>query len=329
MLTKYKSAWLFTGVLLFFIIAFLIGLMLTENLPIFDSLYMTIISILGIGYGDYIPNSNAGKIVAMILIPITLGLSSYLLTYVASILIEGNLSNKWERKKMNNQIDKMENHYIICGYERVGEQVLKEFLSHQYHIVVIDTDESVASRIPEGVPYIIDDAKQNHVLEKAGIERAKGLIATTSDDSLNLFITLTAKGLNSEVEVIARAEVSETEDKLKRAGADHVVNPSDLGGRRMALSLIKPVSMHYIDSIIHAENRSFQMEDFRVGDQLNANKISELKLREKFDLTLLGLKRDDGEFLNNPDANETLQSTDVLILFGEKEHIDVFTSQNK
>lgn len=129
--------------------------MLTENLPIFDSLYMTIISILGIGYGDYVPNSNAGKIIAIILIPITLGLSSYLLTYVASILIEGNLSNKWERKKMNNQIDKMENHYIICGYERVGEQVLKEFQNHQYDIVVIDTDENKASRIPEEVPYII------------------------------------------------------------------------------------------------------------------------------------------------------------------------------
>ncbi|MFG6149780.1 potassium channel family protein [Halobacillus sp. B23F22_1] len=167
------------------------------------------------------------------------------------------------------------------------------------------------------------------MLEKAGIKRAKGLIATTSDDSLNLFITLTAKGLNSEVEVIARAEVSETEDKLKRAGADHVVNPSDLGGRRMALSLIKPVSMHYIDSIIHAENHSFQMEDFHVGDQLSTSKISDLKLREKFDLTLLGIKKGDGKFHNNPDENETLQSTDVLILFGNKEHIDVFTSQSK
>ncbi|WP_159462226.1 TrkA family potassium uptake protein [Halobacillus sp. Marseille-P3879] len=324
-----KSILIFSSVLLFFVIIFLIGLMWTENLPLFDGLYMTIISILGVGYGDYVPNTNGGKITAMILIPITLGLSSYLLTYLASILIEGNLTNKWERKRMNKQISSMKNHYIICGYERVGEEVLKEFITHEYEVVVIDTDEGVTERIPEDVPYIIDDAKQNHVLEKAGINRAKGVVATTSDDSLNLFITLTAKGINADVEVTARAEQNETEKKLKRAGADQVVNPSDLGGRRMALSLIKPVSMNYIDTMIHAENESFQLDDYHIKQDLEGNTVDDLQLREEFDLTLLGIQRHNEDFIHHPDADETLKADDVLILFGDKTDIERFMKKNK
>ncbi|MGP4060830.1 potassium channel family protein [Halobacillus sp. H74] len=329
MYQNHKRLYQFTLILILLILITVIGFMQIEKLPFFDSLWMTVVSVLALGYGDYVPSQTMGKVLAMVLIPITMGFTTYILTYIAASMIEGRLSKKWERKKRMKQLEKMKDHYIICGYERVGEQVLKELNDHGSKIVIIETDDESLERIPEDVPYLIGDAKHNDVLQKAGIDRAKGLLATTSNDATNVFITLTAKGLNEEAEVIARAENGETIDKLKRAGADHVVNPSDLGGRRMALSLIKPVSMHYVDSLIHAESNRYQIEEYviKATSSLCYNKVSELSLKQEFGISLLGIQRN-GSFMSNPSEDDEVHRNDVFVMFGETQELQRFFNEN-
>lgn len=300
-----------------------------ENYTFFDSFWMTIVSVLAIGYGDLVPVSNAGKIFAMLFVPLTMGFSTYLLTFVAASMIEGRLSKKWERKKMDNQIKRMKNHYIICGYGRVGEQVLREFSEQNYEVVIIDNDEEAVEKIPEDIPYIKNDAKRNDVLNHAGIKRAKGIVITTSDDAANVFITLTAKGLNKDIETIVRAEEFETEDKMRRAGADHVVNTNDIGGRRMALSMIKPASIHYIDSIMHAESGHHKVEEITIGQnsKLANKKATELRTQDDYGISVLGIERK-GEFIGLADKDAIIQTDDKLILFGDAKNIKFFTESS-
>ncbi|SEA15917.1 voltage-gated potassium channel [Thalassobacillus cyri] len=322
---RFKRAIQFSMTLATLILIMTLVFMQVENYTFFESFWMTIVSVLAIGYGDMVPVSNAGKIFAMFLIPVTMGFSTYLLTFIAASMIEGRLSKKWERKKMDKQISRMNDHYIICGYGRVGEQVVKEFSQHNYQAVIVDNDEGAVEGIPEDIPYIIADAKKNAVLEHAGIEKAKGIVITTADDATNVFITLTAKGLNEDIEAIVRAEAFETEDKIKRAGADHVVNTSDLGGRRMALSMIKPTSMHYIDSIIHAESDHYQVEEIKIshGSFLTNNKVTELPLHKEYGVSILGVQRE-GEFISLADKDLSIQPEDILIIFGNSDNIKSF-----
>ncbi|MFG6117066.1 potassium channel family protein [Halobacillus sp. MO56] len=322
---RFKRAIQFSITLATLILIMTIVFMQVENYTFFESFWMTIVSVLAIGYGDMVPVSNAGKIFAMFLIPVTMGFSTYLLTFIAASMIEGRLSKKWERKKMDKQISRMKEHYIICGYGRVGEQVLKELTQHDYHAVIVDYDEKAVETVPEGIPFIVADAKKNEVLEHAGIGKAKGIIITTSDDATNVFITLTAKGLNEGAKAIVRAEAFETEDKIKRAGADHVVNTSDLGGRRMALSMIKPASMHYIDSIIHAESDHYQVEEIKINEDssLENHKITELPLHKEHGISILGLQRD-SKFIGLADKDASIQTGDILILFGDSDNIKSF-----
>ncbi|MBA2176483.1 potassium channel protein [Halobacillus locisalis] len=325
MYQNHKQLYQFTGIVFLLILIITFGFMFIEKITFFDSLWMTVVSILAVGYGDLVPKHTSGKIFALILIPIAMGFTTYMLTYLAASMIEGRLSKKWERKKRMKRIKKMENHYIICGYEQVGEQVLEELRNHNYDIVIIESHEGNTHRIPEDATYLLGDAKQNEVLEEAGVSRAHGLVATTSNDSTNVFITLSAKGINPDLKVISRAENAESEDKLKRAGADEVVNPSNLGGRRMALSLIKPVSMRYVDSIIHAESNRYQFEEYHVGEisPYVDQRTNEINWREDYGVTLLGIQRDDC-FISNPSKEESISEGDILILFGDKEDLQSF-----
>lgn len=196
-------------------------------------------------------------------------------------------------------------------------------------MVIIDNDEEAVEKIPEDIPYIKNDAKRNDVLNHAGIKRAKGIVITTSDDAANVFITLTAKGLNKDIETIVRAEEFETEDKMRRAGADHVVNTNDIGGRRMALSMIKPASIHYIDSIMHAESGHHKVEEITIGQnsKLANKKATELRTQDDYGISVLRIERK-GEFIGLADKDAIIQTDDKLILFGDAENIKFFTESS-
>lgn len=300
-----------------------LGFSFSEHLSLFDALWLTIVTIFTVGYGDTVPETLFGKIFALLIVPIGVGIVMYATGAVASMMIEGEFSKKVRRHRMDQKIRSLNNHIIICGLGRVGEQVLSEFAKNKKPVVVIEKDKERIEQISEEVLYIQGDATEDKVLMGAGIDRAAGLVATLPDDALNVFVTLTAKGLNPNVQVVARAERFETEEKLRRAGADKVINPSSISGRRMAMSLLKPLSIEYVETILHDETEELEVEEMKIAphSSLVGTTLRESQIRSRYGVTVVAIRRNNGT-ISNPKPDEMLYANDVIIVLGTKEQLE-------
>lgn len=294
-----------------------------DHIPFFDAVWMTAISLLTVGYGDVVPKSVEAKLLAMLIIPIGVGLVTYTLGAIVAGVIEGNFSKTLWRKKMNRSIAKLENHIIVCGLGRVGQQVVTELRKEKIPIVVIDRNVSQFEEFDKELLFIEGDATEDKTLVEAGIERAQGLVATLPQDADNVFISLTAKGMKPTIHIVARAERPETEEKLHRAGADKVINPSSIGGRRMAMSILKPISVDFVDTILHAEQEEYSVEEIvlQEGSRMMNQTLRENKVRELFGATIVAIKRQDN-IISNPSPDEFLRADDLLIVFGTKKQLN-------
>ncbi|KHE67127.1 TrkA family potassium uptake protein, partial [Halobacillus sp. BBL2006] len=190
------------------------GYMLIEGLDFFDSLWLTIVSVLTIGYGDISPETIGGKLLTLFLIPSAIGLTTYMLAQLAGAIIGGKLSSEVRKKRMSLKIQDLHQHIILCGYGRVGQQVFQQLRNDKQPLVIIEMDEEVIDHIPEDTLYIKGNATEDRVLLQSGIDRAKGVIVTLPDDADNVFITLTVKGMNSDIYTVVRAERDFSEEKL-------------------------------------------------------------------------------------------------------------------
>ncbi|KGX86499.1 potassium channel family protein [Pontibacillus litoralis] len=301
------------------------GYMIVEHLSFFDSLWLTVVSVLTVGYGDIIPLSDEGKVFTLILIPIAIGIVTYSLGVVAASIIEGSISEEAQKKKMMKRINKMNNHFIISGFGRVGEKVFEQLQNDKQQVVVIDEREEVFEQLRHKAYVIQGDATDDSILIQAGVERAKGLVTTLPDDANNVFVTLTVKGMNPNAQVVARAEKDGSEEKLKRAGADRVISPSHIGGIRMAMSILKPVSTDYVDTIFSSNNENYNVEEIQVSGHSSWHNctIKQLDVRANYGVTIVGVKRGT-QFIRNPAAEEVIQREDVLIVLGEQAQLERF-----
>ncbi len=279
-----------------------------------------------VGYGDAIPVTQAGKVFALLIIPIGVGIVTYAIGVVAAMIIEGNLFHAVRRKKMDKQIAQLQNHIIVCGCGRVGLQVVHELQEKKIPFVVGDKDESILEK--EKLLYVHGDATEDQVLHHAGISKAAGLVAIVANDAENVFITLTARGLNDAIKIVARAEKPETEDKLKRAGANKVINPSSMAGIHIAKGIANPLTVHYIDTVLYGVEQSFVIEEIAVGKgSILANKsLLESDVRNQFDVTILAILRN-GNVIHNPTGQEKLQEHDMIIVFGSVEKLGQFEKE--
>jgi len=299
--------------------------MTIEGWNFLDSIYMTIITLSTVGYGEVRTIGPAGRIFTILLILFGVSIIAYIVGLVAETLVESEIRSIFGRKKLSKKIRSLKNHYIICGYGRIGRIICKELMRKSIPLIVIEKDEQVRRLLEhDALLYLDADATEEEVLVEAGIEKAKGLVAVVSSDPQNVYISLTARGLNPLLYILSRAEDEATEKKLIRAGANEVMLPYRLGGRRMAQAILRPTVSDFIESTIHDHSFELNIEEVMVGEnsQLNSLTLVDSGIRQEMDIIIIGIKQKDGEMLFNPSSQTKIQTGDILIGMGRNNDLE-------
>lgn len=295
------------------------GYKLLEGWNFLDSLYMTVITVTTVGYREVHTLDARGRIFTMALILFSLGTVFYILNTGARILIEGELKEVFGRRKVEKKIRSLRGHYIVCGYGRMGRIISREFQAKGVDFIVIERDPVTTGLEGKGILYIEGDATRDEVMREAGIENASGLISVLPTDAENLFTVLTAKGINPNLRVVARAGEEGSEQKLLRAGADRVVSPYYIGGLRIAHTLIKPAVCDFIEFATKSGNIELQMEEVTIqhGSKLEGKTLDETGIGRDLGVIVVSINRPGEEMKFNPTSRTTVKGGDVLIALGD------------
>lgn len=318
-----RSVLLALMALLITLIVGTVGLILTEHLSLANAIYLTVQTVTTVGFGDIEPKTDEGHIFLIFLMLSGVGIMFYFAGLLMAFLIEGQLAGVYWRRKMNKKIEQLQDHVIVCGAGRVGRQVIYRLRKEGAACVVIEQQEGLVNQlIEEGFLVIHSDATYDETLHKASIMQAKGLISALPEDSLNVFVTLTAKGLNPNIQVVARMDQPESEKKLLRAGADKVISPATLGGWRMAMSILKPISVEYLETVIHDPSIEMEMVELKIdqGSCLVGETLLTSRIKQQTGAMVLAILRDN-QVISNPDASEAILQGDLLIVLGLRDQL--------
>ena len=307
------------GILVFLLFAGTIGYMVLEGWTVIDALYMTVITFTTVGYEEVQPLSTAGRIFNIFLIVGGVGAMLYFLTALMSHIVEEEVFYAFvRRRRMRSTLANMRHHYILCGFGRVGREVGRAFAAEGVDFIVVDANDNCIAEAQElGYAYLQGNATEDDILREVGIMRAQGLVAATGDDSDNVYITLSARGLNESLQVVARTSDIANADKLKRAGADKVISPLEIGGRRIALSAVRPLAVDFVDSMLegaHDESLQFAEVSIADGSALCGSTID--KIVQNPHIEALGLRHANGEMVAAPHRHIVLQPGDSLFVIG-------------
>jgi voltage-gated potassium channel len=295
------------------------GYMLIEGWPVLDSLYMTVITFSTVGFGEIRQLSPAGRIFTLILIVLGVGFVAYVIGNVIQFLVEGRIRLILGRHKLDKKIDRMNSHYIVCGYGRMGRALCRYLSQRHLNFVVIEKN---TNRIPvmneDGILFIAGEATQEANLNKAGIKRASNLIATLGTDADNVFLVLLARGLNPNLYVVARASQDETKKPLYSAGANVVVSPFDIGARRMAHAILRPNVIRFLELAFSDESTDIHIEEVKVAasSTLVDVTLQDSGIRKTYDLIILSIVKEDGTMLFNPSADTKINAGDTVVAVG-------------
>lgn len=294
------------------------GFMGIEGWPLLDALYMTIITLTTVGYKEVHELSRMGIIFNIALIVGGVGTVLYALSTGAKIVIEGELQTVYGRRRLEKRIKELNGHYVICGYGRMGRIICRELRGRGVKYVVIEKNPLKLQGRDENL-LLEGDATQDEVLCDAGIERARGLISVLPTDAENLFVVLSARGLNQKLQIVARAGEEGSEQKLLRAGADRVISPYHIGGLRIAHTVLKPAVVDFIEFATKSGNLDLQMEEItiREGSRLVGLTLDECGIGRELGIIVVAIRRGTGEMKFNPTFRSTIQSEDTLIALGE------------
>lgn len=299
-----------------------IGYMLIEGWPFGDAIYMTMITISTVGFGEVHPLTYAGRIFSIFLIVGGVSGALFVFSAIIEYIVEGRLGIIFGRRQMKAKIAKLKEHFILCGYGRVGEEIARTFSEEGIPFVIIDSrPENTALAEEQGYLYLVGDATSDKLLVEAGIERARGLVAAVGSDVDNTYITLSARGLRPDLFIEARASSEESEIKLKRAGADRVVSPNSIGARRMAMLALRPTVVDFIDTVTYGRGRELEMENVAVGsDSPLAGQTIEA-IRNQTKAAILAISKKGGKPVANPPGDRVIEVGDRLIIIGTKEQL--------
>lgn len=295
-----------------------------EDMTPFEAFYMTMITISTVGFSEIKPLNEIGRLVTVVIIISGLCVLTYTLGQVAQMFIEGELRKLLGRRKLEKSIAKLRDHYIICGYGRIGSTIARELKKQGIPLVVIEQNpQQIEILEAERILYISMDATEEDALEKAGLQYAKGLVTTVTSDSNNVFISLTAKGLRPDLFILARASDPKNETKLLRAGASRVVCPYLMGGRRMAEILRKPTVVDFIDQTMVNDDLGLGMEEALIAasSRLVGKTLVSSNLRQDFGVIVVAIKKASSRMIFNPIPSELLEAGDVIVVIGMKDSL--------
>jgi voltage-gated potassium channel len=297
--------------------------MAIEKFTFFEALYMTIISITTVGYGEVHPLSDAGRAFTIFILVFDIGLFFYGVITLSGFLIEGDLKQILRKIKLDKKIDKLVSHVIVCGYGRNGKQICLELIDDKISFVVIETNEKLIEELEEtGILYIMGNATESNVLLKAGIKKAKAIITTLPNDPDNVYVALCSREFRKDIIIICRASNDTSVNKMKRAGANNVIMPEKIGGAHMAALVTKPDITEFIAHLTgQGSDISLTFEELPLTNLHLENKrttIRDLDIRNKTGANIIGLRDANGEYVINPSPDTIIYPSSKLIILGSE-----------
>ncbi|WP_263784713.1 potassium channel family protein [Salinibacter grassmerensis] len=299
------------------------GYVLLEEWSVADGLYMTFITLSTIGFQEVKPLSDAGRFFTFALGSTGIGILSFVAIRSAQLLL---VSDRLRERRIMKRIDALSDHYIVCGYGRVGERLTEDLLREGKSVVVVDVDDDIAADLSEDERlHVQGNAEDEETLRAAGIERARGLILTLPEDSSNVFVALTAREMNPDLYILARTIDHDNLSKLRNAGADKVIAPSEVGADRMAQVVLRPHTDDFLERVLHTSALSRQIDEVQVhrNAPLAGQTLAESNFRQEFEAIVIGIiDADTGAMTFNPSPTERIDAGDILIVLGETSVID-------
>lgn len=303
-----------------------LGYRFIEGWSLFDSLYMTVITITTVGYGEIYQLSREGRIFTVFLILSSLGVMGYILRGIAQTIIAGQLRSILGRRKLEKRVKRLKEHFIVCGYGRIGSFIAREFKREDVPFVVVEMDpERIMLLEEDRFPYVEGNATEDEILTRAGVQKARGLIAAVRSDADNLYITLSARSLNPNLYILSRADEEGAERKLLSAGANWVVSPYLMGAARMVSAMLRPNVVEFIDLVVQRKHLELQLEEIAVEDdaRFKGKPLSESGIRRDLGVIVVAIKKTSGDMIFNPSSETVIERGDILIVLGQRKHLEM------
>src|SRR4051812_46604035 len=298
--------------------------MVIEGWSVWDAFYMTVITMSTVGYREVRDLSFVGQAFTVVLIFVGVGTAFYTATLLAATVVEGGLHRRFEQRRFARMLQQLDNHFILCGYGRIGAIIADELDRQQVPFIIIERDPARVHKIVErGWLGVAADASQEDVLRRVGIDRARGLIAAVGTDAENVYAVLTARVMNPDLFIIARVESDDAENKLRRAGADRVISPYHIGAAHIAQTALRPAVVDFVHLATSSEYLDLSMEQVHVkhDSPMAGHTLVEAGIRQKFGVIIVGIKRGSGKMEFNPAPDAIIHAGDELVVLGRPQSV--------
>jgi len=330
---KFFRTKIYTAVflLVFIMLVGVFGYVMISGYSWIDALYMTVITMTTVGFGEVVPLNDQSKIFTIFLIFASIIIVGYALSIITEYILSKNNAEELKHKKMQKKIESYKNHIVICGYGRNGKQAAIKLTAYNKKFVVIEKNKELEERLQvDNVPYVIGNGNEDEVLVAAGVDRAACFISALPNDADNLFVVLSTRQMNRKINIISRASNESSYEKLKFAGANNVILPDKIGGDHMASLVVVPGLMEFIDNLSIVGKSDINIEEVAVEKFYDSNEprtIKDLDLRRKTGCSVIGYKDENGKYIVNPEADMKLARNSKIIVLGRPEQIEALNTE--